>query len=104
MNNGAVLDAAKPGDEPSSTVIRLYRKLLTRGSEELEQRQQTLQSKPPELDPPLELSPASGCAVDKNIRIGESYEYRAQRVARVNVNGHALDPLGIFPRQCASVL
>jgi len=97
MSNGVVLlcwAPAKPGEEPDSTVIRAYRKFLTQGPEKQEQRQQTLQSKQPEQNSVLEFSPASGCTVDKNIRLGESYEYRAQRIARVNVKGSALELAG----------
>ncbi len=35
-----------------------------------------------------------GRALDSNIQFGATYEYRAQRVARVNVNGETLDLAG----------
>jgi hypothetical protein len=97
MDNGTVLlcwTASQPGEEPSSSVIRVYRKLLNLGPGKQEQSLQMLESEPAEQDPPLEFSQTSGCGADRNIRIGESYEYRAQRVARVNASGHTLELTG----------
>ena len=97
LDNGAVLlcwTASQPGGEPSSSVIRVYRKFLNPGPGKQEQSQQTLESEPAEQDPPLEFSLTSGCGVDRNIRIGENYEYRAQRVARINASGHTLELAG----------
>jgi hypothetical protein len=80
--------------ESTGTAIRLHRKLLT-----------PLATKPPQgpLAPPPELVEQSllvdsgaqpGRALDKNIRFGQIYEYRAQRVARITVNGQTLELAG----------
>jgi len=68
--------------------IRLHRKLLTPATESKPAAQQGLLAPPPE---PLEQSllvaaNATGRALDKAIRFGESYEYRAQRVLSVHLS------------------
>jgi hypothetical protein len=80
-------------DEASTNAIRLHRKLLTTALPAVIAQKGPL-SAPPE---PVELTllvdagaagghePAK--ALDKNIRFGETYEYRAQRAARVTVDG-----------------
>jgi hypothetical protein len=40
-------------------------------------------------------------ALDSNIQFGETYEYRAQRVARVTVNGETLELAGPLSSLCA---
>lgn len=42
----------------------------------------------------VESDTANGRALDKTARIGETYEYRAQRVARVNADGQTLELAG----------
>lgn len=80
--------------EQSPAAIRLHRKLLTTATVKVNANQKGPFAPPPE---PVELtllvdvdaagghSPAK--ALDKDIRFGETYEYRAQRVSRVNVGG-----------------
>ena len=68
--------------------IRLHRKLLTPAPEAKPTAQQGLLAPPPE---PLEQhllvgANAHGRALDKAIRFGQTYEYRAQRVMRVNIS------------------
>jgi hypothetical protein len=95
---GAVLRwTAEPG-QPSSIVIRLHRKLLTPQKNAKPKEQTGPMAPPPE---PLEQTllvepsgPALDRAIDKEIRFGEEYEYRAQRVARVTVDGKALELAG----------
>lgn len=77
-----------------SAAIRLRRKLLTPLPAK---RQEGLLAPPPE---PLEQNllvdagSVSGHALDKEIRFGETYEYRAQRVARVAMGGKTLELAG----------
>jgi len=87
--------------QPSTTVIRLHRKLLTPRADAKPKEQTGLLAPPPE---PLErtLLVDSGAqagqypdrALDKEVRFGQVYEYRAQRVARVTVDGKTLELAG----------
>jgi hypothetical protein len=52
--------------------------------------------KPPERTLLVEPGPQLGRALDSNIEFGATYEYRAQRVARVTVNGETLELAGPF--------
>jgi len=45
---------------------------------------------------------AAAKALDKNIRFGETYEYRVQRVARVTVDGQIRSSMGRCPHRCKS--
>jgi hypothetical protein len=97
-----------PGPEasqPSSpTVIRLHRKLLTpRPKAESAQplSQQSILAPPPEpleqsllVDSGLQSGRVPDRALDKEIRFGQTYEYRAQRVARVTVGAQTLELAG----------
>ncbi len=76
-----------------STVIRLHRTLLTpqakAGSAGQPQTEQGIFAPPPEpVEQSLLVDDAAhpGRTLDKTIRFGQSYEYRAQRVARVEVD------------------
>ena len=93
---GVVLRWAALAAAPQSTVVRLHRKLL---SPPAAKPHEGLLAPPPE---PLEQNllvdscapdgPEGFCrALDKDIRFGQSYEYRAQRVARVTVDGKTLE-------------
>ena len=48
----------------------------------------------PEQNLLVEANAGSGKAVGKDIRLGETYEYRAQRVARVTISGQTLELAG----------
>jgi hypothetical protein len=87
--------------ESSPTAIRLHRQLMNPPTAK---PHEGLLAPPPE---PLEenllvasCAPEGGAgscrALDKSIRFGQSYEYRAQRVARVTVNGKTLELDGEF--------
>jgi hypothetical protein len=87
------------GDGSSSTVIRLRRKLLTPPAAKPQQGPLAPQPEPVEQNLLIDSCAPEGrrgfCqALDKNIRFGQSYEYRAQRVARVPVNGKTLELAG----------
>jgi len=91
-------------DSPHAA-IRLHRTLLTPQPSAAPgtkpKSQQGILAPPPE---PLEQSllvdagpssvEAPDHALDKDVRFGQTYEYRAQRVARVTVNGQALELAG----------
>lgn len=87
------------GDGSSSTVIRLRRKLLTPPAAKPQQGPLAPQPEPVEQNLLIDSGAPEGrrgfCrALDKEIRFGQSYEYRAQRVARVTVNGKTLELAG----------
>ena len=81
-----------PGSE--ATAVRLRRKLLTPPATK---HQEGLLSPPPEVVEQsllVDESGKKGRALDKDIRFGQSYEYRAQRVARIPVDGRTLELAG----------
>jgi hypothetical protein len=86
----------------SDTAVRLDRKLLTPPAKkpEAQKNEQGLLAPPAEaLERTLLVKAGlveagADRALDKDIRFGETYEYRAQRVARVTVNGHTLELAG----------
>jgi hypothetical protein len=90
---------AVPAGEQSATAIRLLRKLLTPPAA----KHKTAESKRSPLAPQPELLaqtllvPAGvtpGRALDKDIRFGQIYVYRAQRVAQITVAGRTLELAG----------
>lgn len=85
-------------DQPFAS-IRLHRKLLTPPAAKA--RAGLLAPQPEPLDQNLFVDSCAPkgdvgfCrALDKNIRFGQAYEYRAQRVARVKVDGTTLELAG----------
>jgi hypothetical protein len=92
---GVVLRWNSVADEPTATAIRLHRKLLTPpvpAKKEAGQKSPLAPApEPTELNLLVEASGGgggfAGRALDKDVRFGETYEYRAQRVARVTVDG-----------------
>lgn len=91
--------------DSTSQAIRLHRKLLT--PHPASQDKQNPTSAPPEpLEQNLLVDPAAqpeetsnqvpDRALDKDIRFGQVYEYRAQRVARIDVDGKTLELAGPF--------
>jgi hypothetical protein len=79
------------GQESPAQVVRLHRKLLTPPAEK---PHEGLLAPPPEpINQKLlvEAGAHSGRALDSSVRFGQSYEYRAQRVARVTVDGKPLE-------------
>ena len=81
------------GASAPGTVVRLHRTLLTAAAP---------QTQHGPLAPPAEAaeqsllveSPAGGVALDKSARFGETYAYRAQRVARAMVDGQTVELAG----------
>lgn len=107
MHKGGVALHWTPGPpEPYETQVRLVRTLLTPPTKSIPESGPRSGSKTASkstegpLAPPAEpvernlLVPNSevrGGALDKDIRFGETYSYRAQRVARVSVDGKTLE-------------
>ena len=84
-------------DHPGEA-IRLHRKLLTaRPEDKPKAQQEPLAPAPEPVEQKLlvEAGPQTGAtpdrALDKDIRFGQTYEYRAQRIARVNADGQPLE-------------
>ena len=88
---GVVLSWTADGE---NAAVRLQRRLLTPPATKA---QQGLLAPPPEAIHETLLVDASsqqGRAMDTTVRFGESYEYRAQRVSGVIVNGKTLELAG----------
>ncbi len=102
--NGVLLrwTAAPPGAAP--VAVRLDRKLLTPPAKNFAPQETERGPLAPPREPPertllveaglIEAGAATDRALDKDIRFGESYEYRAQRVARVTLDGQTLELAG----------
>jgi hypothetical protein len=95
---GVVLRWSPATQESSPTVIRLHRKLLTPSAKP---QQGPLEPQPEPVEQDLLVDSCaqqgrmSSCrALDKDIRFGQTYEYRAQRVARITVDGKTQELAG----------
>jgi len=78
----------------SPVAIRLRRTLLTPQPVKPKQGLMTPPPEPLEQSLLIESGVHAGRALDKNIRFGQTYEYRPQRVARVTVDGRTLELAG----------
>jgi hypothetical protein len=81
----------------ASSVIRLHRKLLTPQPATKQKQQAGLLAPQPESAEQsllVDSTSNSDHALDSSIRFGETYEYRAQRVARVTVGDETLELAG----------
>jgi hypothetical protein len=97
--DGILLHWTAAPPEAAPVAVRLDRKLLTSPTKKPEPTgtESGLLAPPPEpLERTLlvEAGAATDRALDQDIRFGGSYEYRAQRVARVTVNGQTLELAG----------
>jgi hypothetical protein len=92
---GVVLRWTPAAQESATTAIRLERKLLTPLAAKSAQGPLAPPAEPVERKLLVEASGQAGRgpdrAMDKDIRFGETYEYRAQRVARVKVDDQTLE-------------
>jgi hypothetical protein len=79
------------GQESPAQAVRLHRKLLTPPPAKPHEGLLAPQTEPVNQKLLVEAGASSGRALDKEIRFGQSYEYRAQRVARVTVEGQTLE-------------
>jgi hypothetical protein len=86
--------------ESSRMVVRLQRKLLTPPLSKPQQGPLATPSEPLEQNMLVDSSPRTGGApdraLDKDIRFGQAYEYRAQRVVRIVADGKTLELDGEF--------
>jgi len=94
---GAVLEWVASSGDTAHVVVRLHRTLLTAPVAAAKSAGQDTIFTPPKE--PVEMTllaeePASGRVLDKTIRFGQTYEYRAQRVARVVVEGETVELAG----------
>ena len=85
-----------PAAAQESAAVRLHRKLLNPPAAKPHEGLLTPPPEPVEQNLLIEAGVHEagthpGHALDKNIRFGQSYEYRAQRVARVTVDGKTLE-------------
>ena len=88
---GVVLSWSPNGE---STAVRLQRRLLTR---QTKSQQGPLAPAPEAVEQSFLVEADSRAqAMDKTVRTGESYEYRAQRVIRAEGNGKTLELGGAF--------
>jgi hypothetical protein len=96
--NGILLRwAPAPNDslpESSPVAIRLVRRLVSPPAKKSDQGLLPPSAEPLEQTLLVEPSPHLDRALDTSIRFGESYEYRAQRVARATVGGSTLELTG----------
>ena len=92
---GVVLNWGADGE---TAAVRLHRKLLTPPATQTQH--DALGPAPEGINATLlvEEGAAQGRALDTTIRMGETYEYRAQRVSRVDVEGKTLELAGEISR------
>lgn len=77
--------------EPYPTQVRLQRTLLTSAPKKQNQGPLAAPAEPTQQNLLVPTGGVRGGALDKDIRFGESYEYRAQRLARVSVDGREME-------------
>jgi len=82
------------GEAAGDAAVRLHRKLLTPPAPKDERAPMSAPAEPLEQSLMVEAGAQPGIALDRAIRFGETYEYRAQRVARATVNGQTLELAG----------
>jgi hypothetical protein len=92
--NGVLLRWAPAPAESSPVAIRLVRRLLTLPAKKSDQGPLPQPAEPLEQTLLVEPADHSDRALDTSIRFGETYEYRAQCVARVTVGGSTLELAG----------
>ena len=80
--------------ESAPEAVRLRRTLLTPPVKKPQQGLMTPPPEPLEQNLLVEADARPGRALDKDIRFGQTYEYRAQRVARVTVDGRTVELAG----------
>jgi hypothetical protein len=80
--------------DQEGSAVRLHRKLLTPPAQKQQEGLLTPPAEPVEQSLLVEAAAHSDHALDKEIRFGQTYEYRAQRVARVTVDGKELELAG----------
>ncbi len=89
--DGVLLRWAPAPPDSSLVAIRLVRRLLSPPVKKSDQGPLPQPAEPLEQSLLVEPIAHSDRALDKNIRFGETYEYRAQRVARITVGTSTLE-------------
>src|ERR1700733_7257201 len=92
--DGVLLHWASAPTESSPVAVRLVRRLLTPPAKKSNQGPLAQPAEPLEQTLLVEAASSTDHALDNNIRFGQTYEYRAQRVARVAVGGSTLELAG----------
>jgi hypothetical protein len=92
--DGILLRWTPAEGEPAQEVVRLERRLISPPAAKPAQGLLAPPAEPAERSLMVEAGAQQGRALDKEIRFGKSYEYRAQRVARVTVDGRSLELAG----------
>ena len=92
--DGVLLRWAPSASESSSIAIRLVRRLLSPPAGKSTQGPLAQPAEPLEETLLVEPTAHSDRALDNNIRFGETYDYRAQRVARIIIGGSTLELAG----------
>lgn len=91
--DGVVLRWTPAGE---TVPVRLQRTLLTPPTAKAKQGPLSAPPEPLEQNLVVDTETQSGRAIDKSILFGETYSYRAQRVARVEQNGQTVELAGEF--------
>jgi hypothetical protein len=91
VNKAGVVLSWTPDGEKAA--VRLQRKVLTPPATKTQQGLMAPQPEPLEQNLLIE-DVRQGRALDKSIHFGETYEYRAQRVARLTVSGNTMELAG----------
>ena len=91
---GILLHWTPAAGETSATAVRLHRTLLTKAEVKPHPGLLEPEPEPAERNLLVEVGSRSGHALDKEIRFGQVYEYRAQRVVRVAVDGQTEELAG----------
>ena len=82
--------------QSEAAAVRLHRKLLTPPPAKPHQELLAPAPEPSEENLLVDANPQVARAIDRNIRLGESYEYRAQRLSRIAFEGKTLELAGEF--------
>jgi hypothetical protein len=91
--DGVLLSWAPASPDSAPASVRLERTLLTPPAKKPAQGPTSAPPEPAERNLLVDPS-ANGRALDRDIRFGETYEYRAQRVMRITENGQTLELAG----------
>ena len=89
--DGVVLSWTADGERRA---VRLQRKLLSAPEQKAHEGLLPPTPQPVEQNLMVEATGENSHAIDKTVQFGEKYEYRAQRVSSVDVNGSHLELLG----------
>ena len=92
--DGVLLHWASAPTESSPVAVRLVRRLISPPAKKSNQGPLAQPAEPLEQTLLVEAASHTDHALDNNIRFGQTYEYRAQRVARVAVGGSTLELAG----------